>query len=137
MPRIDTKSSCEVIVKPSPINGFGVFADQDIKRGEIVVRWDNTRELSQTDYAILALTERNYIEIRDGKIFLLGEPERYINHSCDPNTSSVGNSDIASRDIKRGEEITTDFSNFFLPNGSFTCTCHSPKCRGVIEGRMP
>lgn len=45
-----------------------------------------------------------------GKIMLYSEPERYVNHSKNPNTYQdlVDQQDIALRDIKEGEMITGD-----------------------------
>ena len=38
------------------------------------------------------------------------------------------------RDIKKGEEITTDYA-FFVTSNTLTlnCQCGSPNCRGVIR----
>jgi hypothetical protein len=63
-----------VIVKNSSSNGEGVFASRDIRRGEVAVRWDNTREISQREFESLPLQERNYIEIQGDQIFLVGKP---------------------------------------------------------------
>ena len=45
-----------------------------------------------------------------GQIHLYSEPERYVNHSDDSNTipDLKGWTDVAARDIKKGEMITTD-----------------------------
>jgi hypothetical protein len=100
------------------------------------VRWDNTRRISETEHAALPVSQRKYIERQNGEILLVGEPERYVNHACDPNTVSGDFCDIAARAIEAGEEITTDYAHFFLPEGRFSCACGSPACRGTIEGRV-
>jgi SET domain-containing protein len=123
-----------VIVKTSHINGEGVFALRFIRRGEVAVKWDNTREIDESELASLPPGERNYIEIQGGKILLIGKPERFINHSCEANTLPGERCDIATRDIQAGEEITADYRNFYIPSGQFLCTCGSPKCRRVIHG---
>ncbi len=92
-----------VIVKESKTHGLGIFAARPIKFGETVVKWKK-REISQTEYAGLTHEEHGYIDIQDGKIFLMGEPEIYVNHSCDPNTVPGDFCDIASRDIQTGEK---------------------------------
>jgi len=129
----NTSSSENVVVKVSDIHGHGLFAAKEIKSGEIVVRW-NKRELSEYEYASLTQIEKTYIDIQGSKIFLMGEPERYVNHSCVPNTISGQNCDIASRDIKKGEEITADYKYFYIPNGQFQCICGSENCRGTVFG---
>ncbi|PWU17988.1 MAG: hypothetical protein C5B49_07935 [Bdellovibrio sp.] len=62
------------------------------------------------------------------------KPERYVNHSCDNNTTPGHLCDIANRDIYEGEEITADYSNFSVLNGSFECHCGSSKCRRTVTG---
>ncbi len=125
----------KITVKNSSIHGSGVYASGDIKKGEVVIRWENARELSQSEFDALAIDEHAYIEISDGKIFLMGKPERYVNHSCDSNTILGDQCDIASRDIKSGEEITTDYSNFYIPDKNFYCSCKSLNCRQLIIGK--
>lgn len=45
-----------------------------------------------------------------GVVHLYSEPERFVNHSPNPNTYQdlVKKCDIALRDIEKGEMITTD-----------------------------
>jgi hypothetical protein len=66
--------------------------------------------------------------------------DSFQNHSCDPNSYMVYRDDnhydlIASRDIKKGDEITSDYESFDdgLDGTFFTCTCGSDKCRGIIK----
>ena len=47
--------------------------------------------------------------IADQVAVLLGEPERYVNHSCANNTGVEEFTDVAVRDILPGEEITSDY----------------------------
>jgi len=58
----------------------------------------------------LPQSEKYFTHRRNGKWYLYSEPERYVNHSNQPNTYqdfSLG-ADRALRNIKRGEMITTD-----------------------------
>lgn len=59
-------------------------------------------------------------------------PEKYVNHSCDPNTEIKNRRDMAMRDIKKGEEITSDYTGQGSST-SFICKCGSEKCRGFIK----
>lgn len=128
-------SDSSVIVRTSVINGNGVFAVKAIRRGEVAVNWENTREIDKSELNSLPQEERNYLEIQGNKILLVGKPERFINHSCEANTLPGDRCDIALRDIQAGEEITADYSHFYIPSGYFQCTCGSQKCRGVIRGK--
>jgi SET domain-containing protein len=128
-----------IIVKASGINKQGVFAARNFRQGETVIAWNNTRPITKAEYNALSAHDRNYIEIRDdGTYLLVGVPERYVNHSCEPATApDMNGNDVALRDIRQGEEITTDYQAFSIPEGRFNCHCGSSKCRGVITGRLP
>jgi uncharacterized protein len=112
-------------VRQSSINGRGLFATRNIRKGEVVVRWKNTRELSSEEYKNLRQDDLRFIDVQNGRIFLVGEPERFSNHSCEANTifghDDGVDCDIASRDIYEGEEITSDYAQFCNPNRDFTC----------------
>jgi SET domain-containing protein len=125
----------EVIVKTSPIHGCGLYAVRPFRKGEIVLQWANARELSQDEYEELPESERIYIEFHRGKILLMGEPERFMNHSCDANTAPGDRCDIACRDIEKGEELTSDYAKCSIPTGRMSCVCGSPKCRRIIIGK--
>src|SRR5271166_2388570 len=59
----------------------------------------------------------------------------FINHSCDPNVGFAGNIVlVAMRDIRPGEELTTDYALFDDYDGSMPCQCGTALCRGVITG---
>ncbi len=123
-----------ITVQSSAINGSGVFAAHCIRSGEVAVKWEDTREISKEEWASLSPEEKKYIDIQGDKVLLIGVPERFINHSCEANTRPGDRCDIASRDIQIGEEITADYSFFYISSGEFQCTCGSQKCRGTIRG---
>lgn len=60
--------------------------------------------------------------------------EKYMNHSCDPNTWWNGEKTlVACRDIRPGEEITYDYATAdILLDYKMTCLCGSKDCRGVV-----
>ena len=51
-----------------------------------------------------------FTHIHYGQVYLYSEPERYVNHSETPNTYQdlKKQQDIALREIKKGEMITTN-----------------------------
>ena len=61
------------------------------------------------------------------------EPERYVNHSCDANTTAKNPCDIAIRDIKKGEDVTGNYSEELIPNTKMKCNCKSKNCRKIIK----
>lgn len=102
-----------VVIKKSTIgqfpNGKGVFANRDFKKGEVVIRY-HLKPLTQKEWQELPEDEKEFTHTHWGQTYLYAEPERYVNHANDPNTyqNLEKQQDIALRDIKKGEEITTD-----------------------------
>jgi SET domain-containing protein len=112
----------DIVVKKSKINGKGVFAKRDFKKGEIVLKW-NPKILTKLEADKLTIKQKHYLYQKRNKYFLMQSPEKYVNHSCDANTVAKNKSDIATRNIRKGEEVTSSYANF-----SFKCTCGSKKC---------
>jgi hypothetical protein len=102
----------DVIIKKSNIgqfaDGFGVFANRDFSKGEVVIQW-NLKKLSLQEYNALSEYEKNnFCHIRQDVIYVYSDPERHVNRSRTPNViSDIENqADIALRDIKKGEELS-------------------------------
>lgn len=87
----------------------GVYAARDFAQGEIVIQY-HLKPLSKEEFENLPESEKEFTHSYRGQIFLYQEPERYVNHSDNPNTCQdhAQKADIALRDIKKGEMITTD-----------------------------
>ncbi|MBI2462749.1 MAG: SET domain-containing protein [Candidatus Spechtbacteria bacterium] len=118
-----------VVIKKSKISGKGIFADRDFKKGEVVLEW-HPKILTKSEGDTLRSDDRHYLYQMGKKYLFMQSPERYVNHSCEPNTRVKNYSDIAIKDIKKGEEITSDYSNG-QPMG-FKCNCGSNICKGFI-----
>ena len=99
----------DVIIGKGELAGKGVYANRDFENGEVVIKY-NLKPLTQKEFEELSDSEKMFTHSHHGKIQLYGEPERYVNHSDDPNTNPDHTmlADIASRAIKKGEMITTD-----------------------------
>ena len=104
-----TNTMDEIVIGEGNLFGKGVYAGRDFGKGEVVIKY-NLKVLSKEDYKNLSEEELNFVHRHWGVIYLYGEPERYVNHSPDPNTlpNLRNKCDIATRDIKAGEQITTD-----------------------------
>ncbi len=128
-----------VEVKPSPIEGLGLFATRPFRAGERIRRVNIVREITEDAPLREDLGERiEHCSFPDGKVLLWGFPDRYVNHRCDPNAYEWHEgSDIyivARRDIAPGEEITFDY-NINLTGGTpIPCNCGTERCHGVIFG---
>lgn len=89
--------------------GKGVWAARNFKKGEIVIKYQ-LRSLTPEEYKNLPRSEKMFTHKHWGTIHLYSEPERYVNHSKEPNTYQdlIKKADVALSDIKEGEMITTD-----------------------------
>lgn len=99
----------DLIIGKGNLAGKGVYANRGFKKGEIVIRY-NLKPLTKEELEKLPESEKIFTHTHWGQTYLYGEPERYVNHSDRPNTyQDVKNKcDIALRDIKKGEMITTN-----------------------------
>lgn len=116
-----------ITIKTSTIDGKGVFATKLIKSSTVILHW-NPKVLTEQEAALLPEYEkRNYIYPEGDHFLWMQSPERFVNHSCDPNTTVCGRSDVAIRDIQPGEEITSDYLDF--KDTKSVCYCGSALCR--------
>ena len=128
-----------VVVKNSPMQGKGVFASRDFKKGDFVLVIDDSHVVE--DESQLTPEQHEFdLDYLGDKIILMQEPEKYINHSCDPNVCvrteiSVRNV-YAMREIFQGDEITCDYSVNGDNEGTFECHCGSKNCRKVYQGNF-
>ena len=103
----------DVVIKKSKIgqfpNGKGVFANRDFKKGEVVIKY-NLKPLTGEEFEDLPESEKEFTHKHLGVIYLYSVPERYVNHTSNPNTIQYlrKKCDVAKRNIKKGKEITTD-----------------------------
>ena len=128
-----------VYVKESPLQGRGVFAAKDFKKNNLVLEIDDTHVVEDEN----KLTPEQHafdLDYLENKIVLMQEPEKYINHSCDPNTYVKTKNNIrqilAMRDISKGDEITYDYSINGDNEGTFECRCGSKNCRKIYQGNF-
>ncbi|OGM15356.1 hypothetical protein A2V56_03235 [Candidatus Woesebacteria bacterium RBG_19FT_COMBO_42_9] len=129
-----------VTVKVSKIQGKGVYALENIKKGEIVLEINDSHAVKDPSKLTKYQHEYECDYLADGKIVLMQPPERHINHSCDSSTyvkTIEGKRKVfAMKDIKKGDEITYDYSINGYNDGTFDCHCGSKNCRGVYQGNF-
>lgn len=111
---------------PSDIAGIGLFADQDIAKGTVTWRFMPAydRLLTQAEIEALpeparsSILEHVYLNAESGLFVLCADNARFMNHADDPNTAGVhqpgaiAGYDVATRDIRAGEELTCDYRTF-------------------------
>ena len=109
-------------VAPSRIQGNGVYAQRAVRKGDVVWRFDATKDIivpfAQIDLLPPDLKEHiltySYLD-RDisAKGFLYSpDNAKFTNHSSDPNILAKGRQHIALRDIAAHEELTCDYGLF-------------------------
>lgn len=116
----------DIIIKKSKINGKGVFAKRDFKKGEIILKW-NPEKLTKEEAVKLTIKQKHYLYQEKNKYFLMQPPEKYVNHSCCANTMVKNKFDIAIRNIEKGEEITSNYG--VVSNIKFKCACGAKNCK--------
>lgn len=128
-----------VEVRPSAIGGMGMFANQPIAEGEIVVRIGG-RVMTEEEFQAYISTVARYNAVQIGEgMHLVDAPTALggMNHSCDANLWMRDEvTVVARRDIAAGEELTQDYA-FYTTSPSWTlkpCRCGTPACRQVITG---
>ena len=124
----------DIIVKESKIHGKGVFANRNFKKGEVVIKY-NLKSLTEQEFRNLPESEKHFTSFEDGKYWLFSSPERYVNHSCEPNTNPnlKEKYDFATKDIRKGDEITSDYTKDNVPGLNMKCNCGSKNCKGIIK----
>ncbi len=129
----------DVEVRPSPIGGLGVFATRDFEPGERIRRMGIVREITPDAPLREDLGERtDHLAYPDGKVVLVGFPDRHVNHSCDPNAYEFYDGKevyaVARRPIRADEEITFDYNINTAGGTSWPCNCGAARCRGRSVG---
>ena len=126
-------------VKPSGIEGLGLFSCRAFNPGERLHRINVVREITAEMPLREELGERfDHCDYPDGKVVLIGFPSRHLNHSCDPNAYLLYESDAcfirARRPIVAGEEITIDYNINLSGGTAWPCRCGSSRCLGTVFG---
>lgn len=129
----------DVAVRRSPIDGFGVFAAEDIPaqkkigeiRGEAIpISEARRRAEGRQRIMIVEVSAKKAIDASASQ-----DPMRFTNHACTPNarlTIRDGRIEFyAMRTIAPGEEITVDYGETHH-NGTLKCQCGAPSCQGWL-----
>lgn len=134
-----------VVVRPSAIEGRGLFAVEELRAGTIVARLGgrliSDGELERLIADAVRDPDRPYVDsiaVDDGTNLLIsvGQAIHFGNHSCDPNLWHVDPFILAARrDIAASEEMTIDYATQTAnPRVRLNCYCGSSQCRGTVTG---
>ena len=129
----------DVEVRASRIEGLGLFAARPFRSGERIRRVNVVREVTAAAPLREDLGERqDHCDYPDGRVVLLGFPDRHTNHSCDPSAYVLYEGEaaylVARRDLAEGDEITCDYNINIAGGTSWPCRCGAARCRGEAIG---
>ncbi len=110
-------------LKESPIHGIGLFADEDIPKGEKIYSNNPKLDLniSLEEFDSLSQDEKKtiqhygYFDYKLNKWHLSFDNFKFCNHNQNNNMTRIENEVIAKKDIKKGEELTHDYLEFENP----------------------
>lgn len=132
LPRIERRKS--------RIEGWGVFALEAINKNKRIVTYagekiKNSVSLDREDRYLkkghIWCFKLNRLYVRDAAVG--GNIARYINHHCTPNCYTIVKGEtiwiVAARNIRKGEELTYDYSTD--GPGHIQCRC-TPGCKVML-----
>lgn len=105
-------------------HGIGLFADEDIKKGQLIYTASPLLDVNITQAQFDSLSDKEKEEIRwwgfkiedEGVWHVDFDVSKFINHSYEATvTQDAGHKDaylIATRDVKKGEELTQNYLEF-------------------------
>lgn len=116
----------KTIVKESTIPGigFGLFTDEDIPVKKVIWKFNPLIDkiINIDDVKKFQDIEKEYLRVyayrENDKLILCADNDRFINHSKellnvqDLIVPKIGSISVATRDIKKGEELFCDYSTF-------------------------
>lgn len=126
-----------VCIKKTKGKGMGVFALKNFKKREPILFFKKGRVIKKNDMNKISKEDKKHLnEIRKGTYEIQRPPERFINHSCNPNSIRKEELLVALKHIRKGEEITVDYRINAYDNWKMRCKCGSKNCAGIVIGNF-
>lgn len=120
----------------SGIQDTGVFTKRRINKGELILVICGTTE--NHDYSYSDEGSRHWYQIGDGLWINPEGFERYVNHSCNPNSGIFNLTEMrALKDIMPSKEIVFDYDTSDWDESEselIVCSCKNKNCRKIIKG---
>lgn len=104
----------------SKIQGIGLFAGENIKKGTVIWRFkpkfDIVIKKKERDKLPKLtrewMTRYAYHDVKMNGYIICADDARFFNHSPNPNTIDRHNVTMARRNIRKGEELTSNYYDF-------------------------
>ncbi|HHT9130554.1 MAG TPA: SET domain-containing protein [Candidatus Brocadiaceae bacterium] len=124
-----------IIVCSSKIEGLGVHAGENIKKEAVITKFQGQLKYKINKNERDALAHPDWVGVRKDYWIDPESPHKYFNHSCAPNASINKTVEIiALRDVRKGEEITFDYSiTEGDPRWEMACNCGWTNCRKIVR----
>lgn len=125
--KVDNMLYIKTKIGLSKIEGIGLFANESIKKGTFVWKYDDKFDIKfdknsfdeiKSKHAKEQILKYAYLNKNTFEYVLCGDDARFFNHSDNPNVIGLdyeGESEginIAIRDIDIGEELTVDYRQY-------------------------
>jgi|SRR3989344_6900241 len=122
-------------VGESKIHNKGIFAEKNIRRGEVVGVIQGQKKFKVNRNLNDALSNPDWVGFEPHYWVDPIPPYKHLNHSCNPNVAILGTKTlIALKSIKKNHEITIDYSIIEAdPRWYMKCVCGGKNCRGIIK----
>lgn len=129
------KIMVKIVVGNSKIDGKGIFTANNVQKGCRVFIFKGKIINYDPKTKNEAITKPNVMGYGRGLSIDPYAPFTCLNHSCDPNIGQRGRVlFVALRNIKKGEELTFDYSISEDSLWMMKCTCSFKNCRKIIRG---
>lgn len=130
-------------VKKTNKYGFGTFANENIKKDELLLVLSGYVMRLQDEEKLPKSLNDNGIQVTEDFSICVSKKEElgginFFNHSCDPNAGVRGQIFlVAMKKIKAGEEVTFDYAMTLCQSRNvkpyhLKCLCGKKICRGTI-----
>jgi len=111
----------DTILKETKLKGIGLFANQNIKKWQIIWKDNNhAYTFSKFDYSKMNSIQKAFVDKysipKDSKYILDLDNTRFMNHSENPNILFLEDHGIATKNIKIGEELTCNYDELSSEN---------------------
>ncbi len=119
-----TMATIKMKVKKSDIQGLGLFTDEFVKKGKVIMVWlfdakliDETTYISEQQKGNVNMINTGSRAVGDVFLHTDEKPryENFINHSENPNVLYCAGVCYALKDIEKDTELTTDYTYLLSP----------------------
>ncbi|MCX6815833.1 MAG: SET domain-containing protein-lysine N-methyltransferase [Candidatus Aenigmarchaeota archaeon] len=126
-----------LVVRRVGKKGMGVFSNKPFKKGQMILRINTRDRITKKNESKMTNYDWNHVNAWGcKKYYRMKPPEKFINHSCNPNSFDKGGLLYAMKRIKKGDEVTLDYSIGGVEDWKMVCKCGGGNCRKIVRGKF-